>query len=97
MRILINGTILDNNFWTFPDVKDLFQSGIEKVDLQIEGPPGHVFIKIIQIGVVLYVFIDWVPIVMLSQFFGQGCFSCTNISRNSYMLDLFFFVDDVCF
>jgi hypothetical protein len=47
--------------------------------LQVEAPPRHVFIKIKQIWVLVHILKLWYPLVMLTQHFCQGGFSCTNI------------------
>jgi hypothetical protein len=52
MRIFINRPVLDNSFTSILDFDQLLESGIQKINLQIEGPPVHIKVKITQIWVV---------------------------------------------
>ena len=85
IRILKNGPVLDNCFSTPADLNQLIQSAVEKIDLKIEAPPGHVFIEIKQIRVLVHVFELWNPLVVFAEHFSEGGFPCTNISCNSNM------------
>ena len=80
IRILINGSVLDNCFSTLADLNQLVQSAVEKIDLKIEAPTGHVFIEIKQIRVLVHVLKLWNPFVVLAKHFSEGCFPSTDIS-----------------
>ncbi len=54
--------------------------------MQVEAPALHVFLKIIQVGVMVNVFKLGYPFVMFTQQFSEGCFTCADISGNRYML-----------
>ena len=70
VRIFIDGAILYYIFSTFSDLQDLAISAVQEIDLQIETPPLHLRVKIVQVGIVHDVFKMGIPPVMLREKFG---------------------------
>jgi hypothetical protein len=52
--IFINSAVLNSCFLTLTDFIDLTKPAIEKINLQVKCPPGHVFIKIPQVWIAIH-------------------------------------------
>lgn len=63
--VFVDGAILNDGFFAFTNLPDLVEATVQKIDLQMVSPPGHVLIKIAEIGIVIHRFIKGNPIVML--------------------------------
>lgn len=44
--VFVNGAVLNNGLFTFPDLSDLIEPAVQKIDLKMEGPSRHVRVKI---------------------------------------------------
>jgi len=53
--------------------------------LKVKAPARHVFIKIHQVWIVIYVFKVRYPFVVLAQQFGKRGFARANIASHCYM------------
>ena len=80
MRVLINGPVLHHGFRTSLDVEEVVQAVVQKVNLQVKAPPGHVFIKIVEVRIMIHIFKLGYPAVMLAQHFRERSFSGADIS-----------------
>jgi hypothetical protein len=72
ISILIDGPVLDNSLPGFPDHQNLAKPAVKKIDLQIERPSLHVFIKAVEIGVRFNILKMRLPIKMLGKQLRQG-------------------------
>lgn len=57
VRVFIDGAILHGCLLTLTDFGYLAKATIQKIDLKMKRPAGHVIIKIAQIRIMLYRFI----------------------------------------
>jgi hypothetical protein len=73
---------------------DLLQPVIEEIHLQVERPAGHILVKVIEVRVVLHVLKTGFPAVMLSEHFGEGGLTGSNVAGYCHMLDFFLLSDD---
>jgi hypothetical protein len=80
--VFVDGAILNDGFFAFTNLSDLVEATVQKIDLQMVCPPGHVLIKIAQIGIVIHRFIKGNPIVMFGQFFCQCSFAGSDVAGN---------------
>lgn len=78
--IFIQGAVLDDVGVGFPDVDELFEAGVEKINLKIEGPAAHVFVKTVDVRVVVGWLKYWPITVVSCQQFCQGCLSRSDVS-----------------
>ena len=62
--ILVDGAVLYCRIVTSLDRFELIETGIQKVYLQVKGPALHVFVKIRQVGIVIYCLKFSLPTVM---------------------------------
>lgn len=53
VSVLVNSPILDNCFVVLPDLADLVEAAVEKINLEVKRPLFHVIIEIAEIGVVI--------------------------------------------
>jgi hypothetical protein len=65
--IFINGSVLDNCFSTSLYIEELVKPVVQKVDLEVEAPAGHVFVKIEQVWIMVNVFELWYPLIMFAE------------------------------
>src|SRR5688500_8493456 len=89
--VFVNSSVLYNCLSTSLYVEQLVQAVIQKIDLQVEAPSWHVFIKIEQVRVMINVFELGYPLVVFAEQLGEGGFTCTYITRNRYMFRFFAF------
>lgn len=80
--IFVDGTVLNNGLIAVPDLVHLIKPAIQKIDLQMKGPTGHIRIKILQVRIVIYRFIQRCPTIVSGKSFGEGGFSGANIAGN---------------
>lgn len=80
--VLIDGSVLNDGLITVPDLVHLIKTAVEEINLQMKGPSGHVRIEILQVGIMIYRFIQWSPSIMSGKSFSKGGFSGTNIAGN---------------
>ena len=81
--IFVNGPVLNNAFTGLLQLFDalgLAKATIEEIDLEVEGPAGHIVVKILQIRIIVYVFQKHFPAEMLSQFMSQRGFTGPNVA-----------------
>lgn len=64
VRILINGSILNNLLSLTPYLYNLAKATIKEEDLQVETPALHVLVKVVEVGVVIYILVLWLPVVV---------------------------------
>ena len=50
------------------------------MNLQVEGPPLHVLVEIVEIGIVIHTFVVGSNLVVLGQEPGEGCLARSNIA-----------------
>jgi len=62
--ILVDGAVLNGGPVISTDFIDLPEPAIQKKDLQVERPPGHILIEVAQIRIVIHGFIERKPVVM---------------------------------
>ena len=62
------------------DVLRLAEAAVEEIHLQVEGPAGHVVVKILQVRIVVHVFQKHFPAKMLGQLMGQRGFTGPNVA-----------------
>ena len=86
--IFIDRAVLDHGLGTAMDLEQLVQPAVEKIDLQLKAPAGHVLVKIVQVRIVVHIFELRDPFVLLAQQLGQRGLTCANITGNCYMLGL---------
>ena len=67
VSIFVDSSILNDWLFTLSYFLDLLKATIEKINLEVKGPFGHITIKVPQIGVVVYIFIFSMPAKLLSQ------------------------------
>ena len=84
--IFVYGSVLHHGFGTAMNIVELFKTAVKEVDLQVKTPPGHIVIKIEQIGVMVYIFKLGYPAVMFTEELSERSFARTDIARNSDML-----------
>ncbi len=85
--IFINSAVLYHTGFTIPYFYEVLDAVIEKVYLQVEGPAGHVFIKINQVWVVFHIFKMRGPLVLLGEHAGKRGFAGADVAGNGYMFD----------
>ena len=73
------------------NIQQLIESAIQKINLKVETPAWHVFIEIVQVGIVIHIFKLGDPFVMLCQHFSKGCFSGADITGYCHMFWFFTF------
>ena len=78
--ILEDGAVLDDGVGTLGNLDHLLEALVEEVDLQVERPPLHVGIEVLQVGVVVYGFESGGPSVTVGQHFGQRGLTTANVS-----------------
>src|SRR5262245_34432747 len=86
VSIFINSSVLYDGFGATMNIVQLFKTAVEEIDLQVKTPPGHIIIKIEEIGVVVYIFKLGYPAIMFTEQFGERSFARTDITRYSNML-----------
>jgi hypothetical protein len=91
VSIFINGPVLNYSFSSIPDLYQLIQAAIQKIDLQLKAPAGHVLIKIIEVRIMLYIFKMGNTFLMFGKQFSKSGFTGTNVSGNSNMFWFFRF------
>lgn len=82
VSIFVDRAILNDGFFAFTNLPDLVEATVQKIDLQMVCPPGHVLIEIAEIGIVIHRFIKGNPIVMFGQFFCQCSFAGSDVAGN---------------
>ena len=80
--VFVNSPVLNDGFLAFADNPHLVKPAIEKIDLKMKGPTGHVLIKIAKVRIRVNGFIKGSPTVMLCQLLGQCRFSRADITRD---------------
>src|SRR5688500_16472000 len=91
MRIFIDGPVLNNSFSSTLYIQKLVQAAIKKVNLQIEAPPGHIFIKVEQVRVMVNIFKLGNPFIMFTKQFSKRRFTCSDVPRDCYTFGFFGF------
>ena len=89
--ILIYSAVLHHYIGTLLYVDNLLETVVQEINLQIERPPWHIVVKIVQIRVVLHILVVGLPFEVFSQNLGQSSFTGTNVSGNSDMFNVPFF------
>lgn len=87
VRVLVNSTVLDNGFFIFAYLSNLVKATVQKIDLEMKCPASHVIVKIAEIGVVVYGFVERQPAVVLRKLFHQGSFTRTDVAGDGDVLD----------
>ena len=80
--IFINGSVLNNRLIAFADLAHLAEPAVEKINLQVESPPGHVFVKIAEVRILFHRFVQRSPAIMPGELLSQRRFSRANVSRD---------------
>ena len=75
VSIFINGSVLNHLFTTFVDVVYLTKSTVQEIDLQVERPTLHVFIKVVKIRIIVGIFEVGCPVVVFRQQLCEGGFT----------------------
>src|SRR6478736_593514 len=83
VSVFINSPVLDDCLFAFANYLYLLKSTVQKVNLKVKCPPGHVTIKITEIRILIHRFVQRRPIVVFSQFFNQCGFAATNVASYS--------------
>ena len=83
--VLVNRAVLDNRFFALSDLMDLIEPAVEKINLQVERPSGHVVIKIAEIGVMVNRFVEGRPSIVLRKLLDQRGLARTDVARNGYV------------
>ena len=68
---------------------------MQKIDLKVEAPAGHVLIKIHQVGIMVHILEMGNPFIMLAQHFRECGFTRADIAGNSNMFWFFRFSHSV--
>jgi len=88
MCVFIDRTVLDHRSWTFTDLSNLVKTMIEKIDLEVKRPLGHVAIEVAQVRVLIYRFEKGSPAVMLRKLLSKSTFTRANVAGNRNVFDL---------
>ena len=80
MRVFVNRTVLNNRFLAVPDFPDLIKPAVEKVNLKMERPSRHVFVKILEVRIVVDRFIQRHPPVVPGKLFHQRGLAGANVA-----------------
>jgi len=75
LGVFVDRPVLYDALRTFHNALMVVKPLREKIDLEIERPAVHVFIKIGKVGVVFDRFVERFPAVMLAEHPGEGRFS----------------------
>ena len=78
--IFKDGAVLNDGIVGLCNGNNVFETFVEKIDLQIERPSGHVVVEVFKIRVVVNGFEERFPVVVFCQHFGERGFSATDVS-----------------
>jgi hypothetical protein len=65
--VFVDGSVLDDVFVLAPKAVDLAEAAVQEVDLEVEGPPHHVVVKLVEVGVFVHFFKVGLPSVVLGE------------------------------
>ena len=80
-----DGTVLHDGVGALGDLDYLLEALGQEVDLDVEGPTGHVGIVICQIGIVVDGLEAWCPTVALGEHLGECGFAATDVAGDGDM------------
>src|SRR5690554_790229 len=86
ISIFIDCSILYNRCFAFSSLLCMFESDIQKVDLEMKSPTLHVLIEISKERVVFCIVKMSKPIIVFSEFGCKDSLSGTYVPRNSYVM-----------
>ena len=78
--VLKDGAVLDDGVAASTDGHNVFETLVEKIDLQVERPSVHVLIEVFKIRIEVYRFEEGRPVVVLGEHFGQRGLSAADVS-----------------
>ena len=63
--VLVNGAVLDDVFVLAPKAVNLAEAAVQEVNLQVERPPHHVVVELVEVGVFVHFLEVGLPVVVL--------------------------------
>ena len=87
--VFVDGPVLNDGLALFLHLDQLRETRLQEVDLQVEGPPRHVLVEIVQVRVVVHLFEVGGVAVVFGQQRGQGGFPRADVSCDGEMHEVF--------
>ena len=83
--VLVDGAVLDDDVLLLGDLHHVLETLVQEVDLQVEGPPLHVFVEVGEVGVEVDGLELRGPPVVGGEHLGQRGLSAADISGDGDM------------
>ena len=83
--IFINRPVLDDLIARLANSDDLTETAVQKIYLEVEGPPLHVLVKVVEVGIIVHIFVLGLPAIMFCEQAGEGGLPRPDIPGYGYM------------